>query len=148
MSIFTREFILSLSKIVDPITGCWLYQGYCLRGYGVACINGKDYYISRLAMIVYNNLDYNDPKEACHKPICPNTECFNPDHLYPGTHGDNMRDKIITKTHHQHKKEVCPKCGGNYRIHKVRTGWNKGRIFRECLNCITVRNKVRSTKAG
>ena len=139
---FTKEFINSLPKIVDPITGCWLYQGYCLRGYGVITINYLDYYISRLSAVAYHNIDYYDINiEACHKPICPSKNCFNPDHIYPGTHSQNMKDKIATRTHQQHKKLNCPRCGGSWTIHTAKGGLMKGRKRRYCKPCFNLRRR-------
>jgi hypothetical protein len=133
---FTKEFIESLPKIIDPVTNCWLYQGYCLRGYGVMCISGKDYYISRLALVAFHDIEYeNSNIDTCHKPSCPSKNCFNPDHIYAGTHGQNMRDKIVTRTHQQHKKLVCPKCGGPYTTFVSKTGDRKGKAQRRCLYC-------------
>lgn len=141
---FTKEFVQSLPKVIDSVTGCWLYQGYTLRGYGVICINYIDYYVSRLSIVAYLDINYFDSKiEACHKPKCPNKHCFNPDHLYAGTHAQNMNDKIITRTHQQHSKLVCPKCGNEYTTYKMKTGSRAGKTQRRCRFCYRKTRRVR-----
>jgi hypothetical protein len=41
------------------------------------------------------NLPFESLLEVCHKLECKFRDCWNPEHLYVGTHGENMRDKFI-----------------------------------------------------
>lgn len=76
--------------------GCWEWNEKDLRGkrrgdYGVLKINQKRISAHRLSYMIYKG---NIPDEMliCH--TCDNTKCVNPNHLFKGTHIDNMRDKI------------------------------------------------------
>lgn len=73
--------------------------GYCWNwtankdhnGYGMFKINGKDRKASRVAYtIVAGEITGNT--HVLHK--CDNPSCVNPDHLFTGTHQDNMKDKM------------------------------------------------------
>lgn len=71
--------------------GCWEWpHARNNRGYGVKVVKNRQKVVSRLAF------------EIAHRPLgpgeivrhsCDNPPCFNPEHLLPGTHLDNMRDK-------------------------------------------------------
>ena len=46
--------------------------------------------VYRLAAQKYFGMDLDDPRHVLHH--CDNPRCWNPEHLYIGTHEDNMRD--------------------------------------------------------
>lgn len=86
--------------IVNKITQCWEWQG-CVRNpkkpYGHIGVGSrldgtrKSVYAHRLSYEIHigpieNNL------LVCHK--CDNPRCINPDHLFLGTHQDNVDDCI------------------------------------------------------
>lgn len=76
---------------LDSKTGCWLFLGAKNeKGYGLIRIKGKLIKIHRLSYEFFIGLLIND---ALHIKQCPNRNCFNPTHLYDGTHQDNMRDR-------------------------------------------------------
>lgn len=61
-----------------------------IKGYGVTKIKGRQYTTHRLSY----ELEYGPiPKDmyVCHK--CDNPICCNPEHLFLGTHQDNMTDR-------------------------------------------------------
>jgi hypothetical protein len=77
---------------VDEDTGCWLWNGtIAASGYGYLRIRGKNYLVHRTSYAHYNGIEIPNGLMVCH--TCNVRRCMNPDHLYLGTHNDNMRDK-------------------------------------------------------
>jgi hypothetical protein len=78
---------------VSP-TGCWIWNrstnkhgyGQFPRGFGQSPINA-----SRASYIAHVG-NVPDDLEVCHK--CDTPRCVNPEHLFIGTHSDNMLDCI------------------------------------------------------
>ncbi len=128
---FSKDYILSISKTING-NGCWIpFQSVSAHGYVRVGIGGRLMMLHRVSLSLWHNIDYNDLSiDTLHDSKC-DKRCFNPEHVRPGTHLENMRDNI----HHNSKKEVCPKCGGMYSIVTCRKGMNKGRIMRRCNNC-------------
>lgn len=72
--------------------GCRDWTGPISRlwGYGVTTLDNKSHNASRAVYKVYNNLDLGSKIVVCHK--CDRPSCCNPEHLFHGTQGDNVRD--------------------------------------------------------
>lgn len=75
-------------SLLDPLSGCWIWQGLIPRSHGYAIFSGRR--VNRLSYQVF------------HGPIsanifvlheCDNPACINPDHLYAGDHQRNMQDR-------------------------------------------------------
>ncbi len=72
--------------------GCWNWMAGCTSGgYGEFWFGKKIWSTHRLAWwLTYGYIPKN--KMILHK--CDNRRCVNPEHLYPGTNTDNMRDRL------------------------------------------------------
>lgn len=80
------------SNVIKTNDGCWEWQGAVgsKNGYGVITIGkGKTTSVHRLAHELVNG-EIPDGLSVLHR--CNNRICINPEHLYVGTHNDNMRD--------------------------------------------------------
>jgi hypothetical protein len=78
----------------DPVTGCWNWTGGGSRGdrsgYGRIYYLGRRVKVHRLSAHFYLGFDLDSPLHVLHR--CDNPRCFNPKHLFIGTHQDNMQD--------------------------------------------------------
>lgn len=73
-------------------SGCMEWLGAKDKdGYGVSRFHGKSIRAHRHAYILVEG-EIPTGKHVCHR--CDNPGCCNPEHLFLGTHDDNMRDKV------------------------------------------------------
>ena len=71
--------------------GCWEWPRCKLpRGYGAIVIDQKSRIVSRVSAWAFNGFNLDPKFSVCH--ICDNPPCFNPSHLFVGTHAENMGD--------------------------------------------------------
>jgi HNH endonuclease len=98
---------------VDPATGCWNYTGSTFKfGYGKVKSQGKNHTAHTIA---YKRLRGPVPEGMELDHVCRNPRCFNPDHLEPVTHRENMmRGNTVTganaaKTHCHRGHELSGK---------------------------------------
>lgn len=91
------ELFPSLVKISEqpslfpPFTHCHLWQGTIeRRGYGEVWYAGEKWLIHRLAADL-NGFDLTTKLSTCH--TCDHKNCGAPDHVFMGTHKDNMNDR-------------------------------------------------------
>ena len=91
LEIHTKEQgLLHFFQRIGDAEECWLWSGAKNdKGYGQISIEGKVLYAHRVAYeLVYGPVD--DDLEICHH--CDNSSCVRPNHLFIGTHHDNMVD--------------------------------------------------------
>lgn len=139
----TEGWINSFPKTINE-NGCWIPTNRPTgKGYVPIMIKGISYSLHRIVVSIYYNLDYNDYKwDARHSKGCDKA-CFYIRHLQPGSVSDNQKDAVSHGTHFNASKTVCPKCGSEYKIRIIKTGWHRGEIQRICQNCRTLRNQAR-----
>lgn len=74
-----------------PETGCWLWLGTWTHfGHGRLSSNGKSPIVASRLFYEHFTGPIPDGKFVCHK--CDTPPCCNPDHLFLGTHSENMND--------------------------------------------------------
>lgn len=90
---------LQRKTVVDPITGCFLWKGSNNgTGYGEIRIGITKFYTHRMSAYIHFNYNLFGETQINHKPICPNRNCWNPDHIYEGTQFENIQDSLIAGT--------------------------------------------------
>ena len=76
-------------------TPCWEWTGPKNRqGYGQFHVDGRDSKYAMVHRLVYEHESGNIPVGKCLLHECDFPSCCNPEHLRPGTHGDNADDKV------------------------------------------------------
>lgn len=136
------------SKVVKS-EGCWEWQGAKRsNGYGVIYKKGKSTQAHRFSWMITSGA-IPEGMYVCHK--CDNRPCVRPDHLFLGTHTDNMRDcgakgRICTigKSRLTHCKYGHP-FAGNTRIRPDGSRQCKICTYNECRSR---RERIRNELAG
>ena len=78
------------SKVVKT-ESCWLWTSSAApRGYGRFYYKGKSRVAGRVSWELFHEKNWPGKMYACH--TCDNPPCVNPDHIFPGTQKDNIRD--------------------------------------------------------
>lgn len=131
---------------VDRSGDCWIWNGSRDgKGYGSFYLEGRLHKAHRAAWMLLKG-PIPDGIEACHR--CDTPPCCNPDHIFLGTHAENMADARtkgritwpddLSGTRHNGGKGYCPKghpyVGDNLIVRRD-TG------HRECRACKREKNR-------
>lgn len=82
---------------VQKTDSCWLWKGAKNQfGYGFFRLGSRNEVAHRVS---YNWIKGEIPSGLLVLHTCDNPSCVNPDHLFIGTHSDNMRDMYRKKRH-------------------------------------------------
>lgn len=120
-----------------PWTGCWLWDGEDMKGYGTHRLDNERRLVHRLAWEEANGL-IPDGLYVCHH--CDVKACCNPDHLFLGTALDNALDHYDKGRGYQAAITHCPR-GHEYTPENTYK-WASSPNKRYCRSCVLAGNRV------
>lgn len=121
---------------------CWIWlAGKTGLGYGQYILNGKVLYAHRVSWMLKNG-DIPKGLHVLHR--CDNPKCVNPNHLYVGTHQQNMNDKKMRGRNPGLKGELSPKAKLTWeQVREMRILYSKGNIsHRELAKKFGISNRM------
>jgi len=82
---------LLAKRSIDPVTGCWNFQGTKPNGYGQITLGRRGEGIALTHVVAYRAFVGDIPEGLELDHLCRNPACFNPSHLEPVTHQVNIQ---------------------------------------------------------
>lgn len=108
------------------------------KGYGVMTLNGKQYRVQRIAVLLSGR---KIPKGMVTDHLCRNRACINPEHLEVVTNTENvMRGESFSVNNL--RKDRCDN-GHLYSEHGKFSKRKTGKVWRSCRVCINEQRKRR-----
>lgn len=136
----TRPSIYHIERPVGATDDeCWIYpgaprsDGYCTK-WGQA--------VHRLSFKMHNPDINIDNLFVLHK--CDVPRCFNPNHLFAGTHKDNMKDKVTKLRGYGQKNTHCKQ---GHEFNEENTYRTVGSYRRHCRKCNAASQARRKARA-
>jgi len=90
-----KQWVKIILNAVKKKGECWEYKHRTDKnGYSYVFIGGRGGKNTSVHRLIYKHFKGEIKKglSVCHS--CDNPPCCNPDHLFAGTHGDNMKDMV------------------------------------------------------
>ncbi len=101
--------------VAEALTGCWLWDGQLVNGYGKFWNGMHSLYAHRYSFVLHRGA-IPDGMVVDHK--CNNPSCVNPDHLQAISQRANLMRSTSAKAKLNSSKDNCPQCGGAYHFTK------------------------------
>lgn len=122
-----------LSRVTKTESGCWIWQGHLMsEGYAEMYFRGKLWRAHRLSYIFWKG-EFDLSLDICH--TCDVKRCVNPEHLWVGTHRQNMIDHVQKGRHYELKKTHCVR---GHEFTEENTEWKSNGPGRNLARCCKI----------
>lgn len=142
--------------VINPVNGCWEWsRALDSSGYGAIRLRmeegarGVRMKAHRLSFFAFGDTDAGDLL-VCHS--CDNPKCCNPDHLFAGTHQDNMTD-MVRKGRHKTNFNANALIGNKRGAREVVAGGKRFESYTAAaahfaVSCNAIRKRIKLGWAG